>query len=158
MLNGAIYIKEAVCPQKPTSRLINLINWGNKKNALCLCIFEIRWTGQWRKKRAVDCSVVGLRQSKHFLQALTSLPTCFKFEDLKGSRGFDNIRIERQKLRYKERIIMFDCLVVGAVRDNLTVSFSYFLRCPRRPANWMSSTHFIDWEHSFVSIQCHESA
>ena len=110
------------------------------------------------KKRAVDCSVVALRQSKHFLQALTSLPTCFKFEDLKGSRGFDNIGIERQKLRYKERIIMFDCLVVGAVRDNLTVSFSYFLRCPRRPANWMSSTHFIDWEHSFVSIQCHESA
>ena len=52
MLNGAIYIKEAVCPQKPTSRLINLINWGNKENALCLCIFEIRWTGQWRKKKS----------------------------------------------------------------------------------------------------------
>ena len=107
-------------------------------------VSEIRWTGQTRKKIAVDCSVAGLRQSSHFLP-LTSLPNIWSYKIWRCERVFRRQDKRNKDLRSEEwGLIVWSLAGVRQSRHFLLLTSSAACGCL---ATCLSSAHFI-------SIQC----
>ena len=103
-------------------------------------VSEIRWTGQTRKKIAVDCSVVGLRQSSHFLP-LTSLPNIWSYKIWRCERVFRHQDKRNKDLRSEEwGLIVWSLAGVRQSRHFLLLTSSAACGCL---ATCLSSGHFI---------------